>query len=185
MIFSIIIISISLSIDALGIGVSYKIKGVRIQREAKAIIGIVSMLMMLVAVMIGRHMSYYMPEDVCKIVGISILVLMGASIIRNSINHEEENTYDRDHSMEITGIEAILLALALSLDSVSAGIAVAAIGLGNLIIPVCVGLTQMFFLALGEWLVGRFHQLQNLNSKVCGLFSGSLLILIAIIRAIN
>lgn len=185
MLFNIIIISVSLSIDALGIGVSYKLKGVKISTEAKFIIGIISSLMMWGAVNLGKSMSGLFSDNMCKIIGISILVLMGASIIRNSIYSKDEATYDMDKSSDIKGIEAVLLGIALSIDSVSAGIAIAAIGFGNILIPVIVGFMQMFFLYLGDFLISRFHKLQNLNSKVCGFFSGLLLILIALIRLFN
>lgn len=185
MLLNIIVISISLSIDALGIGVSYKLKGVTIPNGAKIIIGIVSSLIMWVAVLLGETVNRYLPENVCKIFGVSILVLMGVAIIRNSIFGSSEAVYDRDKSLKIEGMEAILLGIALSADSISAGIAVATLGLGSIFIPLGVGLMQMFFLYLGDFVVSKSRMLQNMNSKVCGFFSGSLLILIALIRGIS
>ena len=118
------------------------------------------------------------------IMGTSILVLMGVIYIRNSLFSDEEASYDLDESKKIDWFEAIILGFALSADSISAGIAVVAIGMQSTLIPIVVGLTQVGFLTVGNLLIVKFSRIRKLNSKVCGVFSGALLILIAIIRCL-
>lgn len=180
----IIVISISLSIDALGIGIAYPLRGVKVGALAKTIIGLISCGVMFVSILVGKEMTKYIPADVMMIIGTSILVLMGVIYIRNSLFSDEEASYDLDESKKIDLFEAIILGFALSADSISAGIAVVAIGMQSTLIPIVVGLTQVGFLTVGNLLIVKFSRIRKMNSKVCGVFSGALLILIAIIRCL-
>lgn len=184
MLLQIIVISISLSIDALGIGIAYPLRGVKIGTLAKTIIGLISCGIMFVSILVGKQMTKYIPADVMMIIGTSILVLMGVIYIRNSLFSDEEASYDLDKSKKIDLFEATILGFALSADSISAGIAVVAIGLQSTLIPFVVGLTQVGFLTVGNLLIVKFSRIKKINSKVCGVFSGALLILIAILRCI-
>lgn len=185
MIYFMIVLSISLSIDALGIGISYRLKGVKIAISAKIIIGMVSALIMFGAVYIGKELNKVLPEDVSHIVGIGILIFIGVSFIRNSLFGGEDTTYDLDKSRKIEGIEAVLLAVALSADSISAGIAAASSGSTNGAIAIFVGIMQITFLQLGETLVEKADFFKKIDSKICGIISGFILILIAILRWIS
>lgn len=184
MLLQIIVISISLSIDALGIGIAYPLRGVKIGALAKTMIGLISCGVMFLSILVGKEMTKYIPANVMMIMGTSILVLMGVIYIRNSLFSDEEASYDLDESKKIDWFEAIILGFALSADSISAGIAVVAIGMQSTLIPIVVGLTQVGFLTVGNLLIVKFSRIRKLNSKVCGVFSGALLILIAIIRCL-
>ena len=180
-----VILSISLSIDALGIGISYRLKGVKITVSAKIIIGIISALIMLGSVVIGNELNKVLPKEVSHILGIAILIFIGVSFIRNSLFGGEDTTYDLDKSRKIEGLEAVLLAIALSADSISAGIAAASSGLTNHLIAIFVGLMQIIFLQIGESLVEKADFFKKIDSKICGIISGFILILIAILRWIS
>jgi putative Mn2+ efflux pump MntP len=180
----IIVISISLSIDALGIGIAYPLRGVKIGVLAKTIIGFISCGVMFLSILVGKEMTKIIPANVMMIIGTAILILMGVVYIRNSLFSDEEASYDLDESKKIDLFEAIILGFALSADSISAGIAIVAIGMQSTFVPIVVGLTQIGFLTLGNQLITRFSRIRKMNSKVCGVFSGTLLILIAILRCI-
>lgn len=182
MLLQILVISVSLSIDALGIGIAYQLRGVKVGIAAKAIIGIMSCMIMYLSILVGQQIAKAIPIDVMQIIGTAILVLMGVIYIRNSLFSDEEATYDLDQSKKIEILEAIVLGAALSADSISAGIAIVAIGLEGRIIPVIVGMMQVIFLSVGGQLLKRFSKVREVNSKVCGVISGLLLILIAIVR---
>lgn len=184
MIFQMIIISISLSIDALGIGISYRLKGVTIQTCAKLIIGLISAGIMWLSLTVGEFVNRFLPGEVGNIVGICLLVLMGCIFIRNSLFGKDEAVCDIDCSKKIDSLEAVLLGITLSADSLSAGIAVAAVGMGNFMIPLSVGIMQVIFLLIGDKLVKNCTFLKRMDQRVCGVFSGLLLILIAVLRAL-
>ncbi|SFR68937.1 Putative Mn2+ efflux pump MntP [Anaeromicropila populeti] len=182
MLLQILIISVSLSIDALGIGISYHLKGVKITKLSRAIIAMMSVIIMYTSLKIGAFLAAVFPETVIQIIGISILVLIGLTFIRNSIFGDENQIYDFDKSKTIDFWEAFILGIALSADAFSAGIAASAIGIGGSIMPFTVGFMQIAFLSIGGILIDKSQLMKKLNRKVCGVFSGFLLILIAILR---
>lgn len=180
-----IAISISLSLDALGIGISYKLKGVKITTTAKLVIGVVSILIMWAALEVGELLIQVVPCEVANIVGIVVLIIIGLTFIRNALYGGDEAKYDFNNSKKIDFVEAAALGFALSADSVSAGIAAVTMGLGGAIIPFMVGGMQVMFLCLAEILLEECHVIQKMNKKVCGVFSGCLLIMIALLRVVK
>lgn len=183
MLLQIMAISISLSIDALGIGISYELKGVRIPGAAKLMIGLVSAGIMWLSVQAGAMMLKIFPEEVMTVFGMAVLCIIGLAFIRNSLFGDKEKTYDFDASKTIDIWEAAILGAALSADSVSAGIATSILGIGSVWVPVMTGLMQMFFLHMGALGVKKNPFVRKgRQSKICGVFSGCLLILIAVLR---
>ena len=185
MLWNVIVISVSLSIDALGIGISYRLKGVAITHPAKITIGLVSVLVMWFSLHLGRLIEHAFPADIAKIIGCSILGLMGLSFIRSALFGQEEVTYDFNKSKKIDWWEAIVLGVGLSIDSVSAGIAAVSMGLGNNWIPLCVGLMQVMFLYMAELLIAKTKIIRHINRKVCGTGAGILLLIIASVRLLG
>ena len=61
------------------------------------------------------------------LLGLLILFLMGAIFIHNGLTNGEANDYDINDSKKIESGESILLAVALSADSISVGMAVGAL----------------------------------------------------------
>lgn len=174
-----IIIAISLSIDALGIGVAYNLKGIKIGIFPKILIGLVSICIMYISILLGYLMNKILPYDICKVVGASILILIGVAFIRNSLFESSDKSYDFNHSKNIDWYEALILGVALSADTLSAGTAIYALGISSKIIPILTGIMQTGFLYIGEKIAKKSNLL---NNKICGIFSGILLIIIAIVR---
>lgn len=182
MILYIILMSISLSIDALGIGICYRLKGVSISFGTKVIMGAVSAIIMMGSLLLGTGLNQILPPTVSKIVGVSTLVLIGVAFMRNSLFGGEDTTYDLDHSRNIEAMEGVLLAFALSADSIGAGVAAASTGLSSLSIAIFIGIMQICFLCIGDLLVEHVKFIRKMDSKVSGLFSGILLVVIGVLR---
>lgn len=183
MLFQILMISVCLSIDAFGIGVSYVVKGVRIGFISRIMIGMMSALVMHISMVAGDICLQFFPETVMKIIGCSILFLIGITFIKNSLFGEEADKYDFNKSCAIEWTEAVVLGLALSADAFSAGFAVSALDVSSKIVPVCVGLMQIGFLYAGSFTALKCKALNQVNAKVCGVCSGCLLILIAVLKS--
>lgn len=182
-----ILISVALSIDAFAVGISYGVQKVKIEPKAFAIVGLISMLIMSLSLRIGKQMSYFFPEDVIRIIGVSILVLLGMSFIRKSLYAEKQQQAmcDYDRSKDISWIEGIAVGVAISIDTISVAIGLSASGFYSLFIPWIAGMMQILFL-LGGCICGKNLRVQKLNSeKYCGILSGFLLIVIAIVRALS
>ena len=179
------IISVSLSIDALGIGMSYRLKGVRISLFAKMIVGIMVMIVSCGALLIGNKVVMYFPQGVLKIVVTTLLVLIGIMFIRKGLYGTEEVFCDMDSSSSIEPCEAVLLGIGLSMDSIGTGIAVVAIGINHILLPVLVGVNHIFFLLIGEWFGEKTMRLAGKSQKICSIFSGILLIIIGILHGMG
>lgn len=185
MLISMVLLAFTLSIDALGIGIAYTIRGVYITNPAKLIIGVVSIVVMRISALFGAYLHHLFPGKVTVYFGAAILIFMGIIFIVKSFNTSDDIPYDLDHSSSIEGKEAILLGIALSADSISAGIAIASLGISGLGISLMVGVLQYSFLVLGKVLVTKVKRIKTLNGKMCSILSGIIFIGIAVARLIS
>jgi len=87
--FTIVILAVSLSIDALGVGVAYGLRKVKIPLGSKVIICFFSILYSAAALFIGKSISGFLPAYVSKLVGIVILIFMGVWIIISAVLKRE------------------------------------------------------------------------------------------------
>lgn len=177
-----IMMSIALSIDALGIGISYRLKGVLIPLRTKIIVGITTTVIMYVALTVGTVFHDGLPGQFPNLLGAMILIVIGLVFLRNSLGPEEKVAYDFNDSRTIEPIEGLFLAIALSADSFGAGIAVASTGIRSYVLACMVGGMQLFFLFLAECLVEHVPYVQQMSRKLCGYISGSLLLIIGLLR---
>lgn len=91
MFFSVVILAVSLSLDALVVGMVYGIRRVKIPLISKLIICFFSILYSGIALIIGKSLSAILPSYLSKIVGVVILVTMGVWIIIHTLlNGEDE-----------------------------------------------------------------------------------------------
>lgn len=180
--FQIILLSFSLSVDALGMGVSYGFQGVKIDRKAKLAVGLVSMVIMGIAVTVGGKLTEFLPEKVVSRAGAALLMVMGFWFLYQNLLKKQETNFDRDNSRCIDMKEGIILGAALSADSISAGIAAVATGMSGVLLAPVVGLMQIFLLHTGDWLVRKNPVMRRFDRRVCGTVSGILLIVIGIAR---
>lgn len=176
------IIAISLSIDAFGIGMAYALKKIEISWKAECIISFISILVMYISLKIGICISSFFSEDILKIIGTSFLILIGVGFIYTSIFERDSMVYDLDSSKKIDFFEAVILGFVLSVDNISVGFAIAALGLYAFAIPCLTGIMQGVFLILGKYIVKKGIRFKN--EKFCGMISGILMICIAIIRGV-
>lgn len=84
MLFSIIILAISLSLDALGVGIVYGLRKVKIPIGSKLIVCLFSILYSGLAIIIGKSLSGLIPRF-AKLCGVVILILMGLWIITQAL----------------------------------------------------------------------------------------------------
>lgn len=148
-----LVTSIALSIDALGIGISYRLKGVVIPLRTKIVIGILTAVLMIGALLIGTLFHNGLPENIAKYIGSGILILTGCIFMKNGLSKKEQKTLDLDHSRAIEPMEGVL-----------------------------VGLMQVFFLFLADFLIRYVTAIARFNAKIGERISGGLLILIGLLR---
>jgi len=207
----IILLAVALSIDALGIGVSYCLRGIQLPLGAKIIIAMLSVLFTFIAILLGKSIVYIFSPYIAKFIGIVILLFMGVWIILQGIKKDEKKeteilkddtiiniiikslgitikvirnplSCDFDKSSKIDPFEAIYMGIALSIDSIGVGIGSAIAGVNSLIIPFAVGFFQLLFLYLGDFVGKKLLMFEKIDSRIWVVISGLLLIIIAIIR---
>lgn len=84
MIYAIILLAISLSMDALGLGVSYGMKGVKVPLMPKILICFSSVMYALLGLVIGSWLLHILGMKFANIIGIVILLSMGIWMILKS-----------------------------------------------------------------------------------------------------
>jgi putative sporulation protein YtaF len=119
MIFSIVVLSISLSIDALGVGIVYGLRRIHIPLIPKLIICFFSILYAGAALFLGSALSHVLPVTISKLIGIVILSIMGLWIILQAILKKEEpcigsNTYS-SHRNSSTLFKIVIKSLGITI----------------------------------------------------------------------
>ncbi len=206
-------LALSVSIDALGTGLSYSVRGIQIPFFAKFLMSVLAYLFSSFSVFAGITLSQILPEDFAKILGVLILCLMGFWIIFQARFKKEEpvkpvknekrifsfiiksmgitikiirdpKSGDLNGSSYIEPIEAVYIGIALSVDSLCAGVGAAMMGLNDAFIPLSVAAMQFIFLTLGSW-VGKKLMKFNLNAKIWVFISGSVLVMLGLMRLVG
>ncbi|MDQ2087519.1 sporulation membrane protein YtaF [Herbivorax sp. ANBcel31] len=81
MFFTIILLAVSLNLDAFGVGLSYGIRKIKIPMFSRIIICMFSVFYAGIALVGGKSLATFLPENISKIIGVSILFVMGTLII--------------------------------------------------------------------------------------------------------
>ena len=182
---AVLMLAVSLSLDALGVGISYGLRGIQVPWKARAAICLASMVITGSGVSLGSVLLGTIPFFWAKALGCAMLFLLGVSIIIQGIRkHKDENSFscDFDRSQKIETPEALYLGVALSVDSFGAGVSSAVTGMNSLLVPVAAGMVQMIFLWSGGFLGKRLKLTRLKNPGAFVYLSGGLLIGLAVLR---
>lgn len=176
---SLLLLAFAVSLDSFSVGFTYGIRKMRIPFKSIFIIACCSAVTLLVAMLVGDLMTKIFPIYITERLGGVILVLIGAWVLyqffrpgkdladeereieKTLINFEIKTlgivvnilrkpmSADIDKSGTITGIEAFLLGVALSLDAFGAGIGAALLGYSPMIMSVLVAVMSSLFVYIG------------------------------------
>lgn len=180
MILSVLFLSITLSIDALGIGLTYGLRKIRLPFFSVIIVMFISMFFAGSAILIGDVLLQFIEKDVARIAGSVMIFVMGIFVIIKALCSNEDFDFDMSH--HIDAIEAIYLGTATSLDAFTVGIGSSISGLNYLYIPIFVAVFQIAFLCAGVFFGEKVSKITKLSPLVFSVLSGLLLIVIAISR---
>ena len=175
---SLLLLAFAVSLDSFSVGFTYGMRKMRIPLKSIFIIACCSAGTMLGAMFLGELLTRFFPIYITEKLGGFILMLIGAWVLyqffrpskesgeeeeveKTIINFEIKTfgivinilrkpmTADIDKSGTITGIEALLLGLALSLDAFGAGIGAALLGYSPIIMSVLVACMSSLFVSIG------------------------------------
>jgi len=204
--FSLLILAFALSLDSFSVGFTYGLRQMVLPLKSLLIIATCSAVSMMLSVSIGHGLSHVLSPKVTASLGGIILIALGAGVLYQFFKPEKEKeleecektivnfeikslgiainilkkpmSADFDKSGAITGIEALMLGLALSLDSFGAGIGAAMLGFSPYYLALAVAVMSSLFVFLGiksGSLLHRFEWVQKFT-----FLPGILLIIIGI-----
>ena len=174
------ILAISSSIDSLGIGITYGLRKTKLYKIDTFILFVISLIMTLISGFIGNILKNILSTSICDFLGSFILICMGLFIIIQT--NEKELSFDLDNSNDINYKEAILLGLALSLDSLCIGIGAATIGINIYVFSFFTAILQYLFLSLGNFLGIHLVNFKFVPQSIWTKISGILLICIGLFK---
>ena len=209
MFFTYLLLAISVSIDSLGIGITYGLRNTKIPFVSKIILFTISVIITGISLLIGNIIVQFLPINIAVLIGSVLLVLMGIFIIYQAFNSNENKVYkkekkvykffinflgitiqiirnpissDLDKSKIIDYKEALYLGFALSIDSVCIGITSSIIGLSSFVFPFIIAIFQIVFLTFGKFLGEKLHNINNLPDNIWNIIAGIILIIIGICK---
>lgn len=183
MLLNCILLALSVSIDSLGIGITYGIKNTKITKISNVVLFAISFCTTCGSIFIGHYISVLFSPNFSTLLGSSFLILLGVYNIYKSLHHISED-YDLDHSNCIDKRESIVLGLALSVDSICVGIGCGIIGINDIILPVLVSSFQLIFLNSGNLIANNIIEKVTIPDYILSIFSSTILILVGILRIV-
>lgn len=123
MIYSIAILSISLSLDAFGVGLSYGIKKTKVPFVSKGIICLLSIIYAAVALVFGKWLYTFIPPSISKWIGVLILGIMGLWMLVQAILKKgddeittAQNTFTQSQTQKrVTSLKIALKSLEITI----------------------------------------------------------------------
>ena len=94
MLFDVILLSLSSSIDAFGIGITYGLRKLKISNISKLILCIISIIVTSFAILIGNNLSFILTPLFTKLIGSFILITIGLIIIFQIIKSKKNDKKD-------------------------------------------------------------------------------------------
>lgn len=100
MLLSSISLALSVSVDSLGIGITYGLKNTRITNISKVILFAISLFISFLSIGIGNLLIYLLPEFFTKLIGVIIIVCMGIFVIFQAIKKKQEDFKKESEKIE-------------------------------------------------------------------------------------
>lgn len=173
-----LLFGISASLDALLVGISYGIRGIRIRFWQNMLISVITLLGTCLSVSLGHRLAAFLPQTVSNCAGSLILILLGLYYIikwiHSSGNHSTPFTPDLKLS------EVFTLSLTLSLNNLSAGLSASLAGLALFPTAVATFVCSVLFLYSGNGLGS--NPVLRLAGNAADPLSGLLLIGLGLIQ---
>ncbi|RDI44237.1 sporulation membrane protein YtaF [Falsibacillus pallidus] len=202
---SLILLALAVSLDNFSTGLTYGLRKMHIPVKSIIIIACCSAASLLAAMLLGNLVESFLSPHIANQAGGFILVMLGAWVLfqffRQDQQQEEEKTLinfeirslgvviqilkkptsaDFDQSGTITGIEALMLGVALSLDAFGAGFGAAMLGYSPFILALTVAVMSLLFVTSGMKIGKIFSHVSWVQRM--SFLPGILLILIGILK---
>lgn len=184
MIIKCILLALSASIDALGLGITYGIKKTKMSKLGNLIIFATLFCLSGLSVFIGHYISILFSPMFSAILGASLLILLGVYNIFKTQDNSSTN-FDTDGSNYIDAKEAFILGLAVAVDASCVSLGSGLIGIGSFILPLLMAIFHTFFVNCGNLIATNITKKFTISSKSLSNLSGIILIFIGFCRLLS
>ena len=178
MLISLIILALLVSIDSFSIGLTYGLRGAKVNILSRFVLILISITFSSISIYIGSLITDIFPDFIIPVISGIILIIIGVLVIYDPI------PFDFDNSKQIDLKEAFFLGITLSLDSVCVGIGSS---IGNkfaFLFPILVAFFSISFLSVGISFGKKFVVNKHFSDNMLNIVSGIFLILIGISKFI-
>ena len=203
-----ILLALCSSIDAIGIGLTYGLRRIKIYFPAICSVFMLSMFITICALLFGNLLTSILPENTISFIGAFLIIFLGIWLFwqsSHSLKKKEPSKYyqfmikslgitiriikdpvssDFNHSNSIEGKEALYLGFSLSIDSFCIGIGSSMMGANIFLFPLLVSSLQISCLLLGMFLGKYVGKKFSLPESIWSKIAGIVLIVIGIVRGI-
>ena len=206
--FSLLLLAFALSLDSFSVGFTYGLRKMVLPLKSVLIIATCSAISLMIAMSIGHGLEKILSPSITASLGGFILIALGAWVLYQFFRPEKEKdsdlleheklivnfeirslgiainilkkpmSADFDRSGTITGIEALMLGFALSIDAFAAGIGAVMLGFSPIYLAVSVAIMSSLFVLLGIKSGAFFHRFNWIQKFT--FLPGVLLIIIGI-----
>ncbi|WP_156320880.1 sporulation membrane protein YtaF [Bacillus sp. JCM 19041] len=204
---ALIMLAVALSLDSFGVGLTYGMRRIKIPLLSLLFIAACSGASILIAMSVGTALSAWLSPQFAEATGAIILIVIGCWALFETYRPKKERveksgrtgvdftirmfgfvihilrdpeTADIDSSGTVTGKEAFLLGLALSLDAFGAGIAAALMGFSPVGLALSVAVLSALFVSLGTF--GGYQMAHLKWVRRMSFIPGLLLIIIGVLK---
>ena len=186
--------AISANLDTLVVGLSYGFKKIRISLFQNVLIAAIALIFTAVSIYLGKTIIHFIPENLPKILGSSLLILIGIwsiikgvmykkRMIKSGDIYSNPEKYDEDKSGFLDTKESIFLGLALTINNFALGIGIGMVGINILLTLVLTVCGSLGFIYIGG-LAGKRYRPKRLE-KYAGIISSAMIILLGIYEIIG
>ncbi|HLU20895.1 sporulation membrane protein YtaF [Lederbergia graminis] len=204
---TLLLLAVAVSLDSFSTGLVYGLRKMKIPLKSILIIALCTAVSLAIAMLAGQLILQVLSEVVARRIGGSILILIGAWVVFQFFRTEKDEPLtheklvlkweitslgiviqilkkpthaDFDRSGTITGLEALMLGTALSLDAFGAGIGAAMLGFSPIFLATAAACMSCIFLTGGLHL-GKILSKSSWVQKIA-FMPGVLLILIGLLK---
>lgn len=176
MLYSLILACI-ISIDSLGIGITYGIRNTKLSAYSLMIVFAISFVLTYISSFLGYLLASFFPTSFSHLLGCLILISMGLWIIF----HKTDDS-DFDHSNSIDKKEACFLGLTLSMDAMSVSLGISSMNINSFLFPIFISFFNILFLLFGKYLAKVIQRKIFLPEKFWNICAGVLLIVLGMMK---
>lgn len=171
-----LMLAIAVSIDGLATGMAFGMKKIVIPILSIFIIGISSGVVIAVSMPLGHILLKFIPQQSSHWIGAGTFICIGLF----SMFNQNPIQAGRDHSGVISAREAVILGIALSIDSIAAGVSAALLGFTIWLTAVTIAVSCSCLIWIGSYIGQHFSRF--MKYRYLSYIPGVLLIILGMIK---